>query len=116
MTDKPKLPEKIEYKSKCCDAEVRSAHGCDDDFKHGGKTCTCEVVTSWFECAKCGEPCDFYMPKPIQKWEYLTRKPIVTSDISLRIILDEMGSRGWELVSATPGNRDYTLIFKRPKI
>lgn len=57
------MKAKSNYKSKCCNAEVISKHGCDDDLEHGGKPCTCTIGTNWDECTKCGEPCVFYDPE-----------------------------------------------------
>ena len=44
--------------SSCCRKPVITAHGCDDDLEHGGKKCTCEIVTSWYECSSCKKPTD----------------------------------------------------------
>lgn len=44
--------------SACCKAQIKVAHGCDSDSGHGGKPCTCTDGTQWYECTKCGNPCD----------------------------------------------------------
>jgi len=62
--------------SDCCKAPVRSEHGCDADFGHGGKKCDCEIVTAWSVCTKCQEPCDIVSrtketalpPIPTKRW------------------------------------------------
>ena len=48
------------FYSDCCNFEPRIAHGCDDDFLHGGKSCDCEIVTSWWECKSCHKPCNVH--------------------------------------------------------
>lgn len=54
MTNNPQL-------SDCCKAPVRSAHGCDADFGHGGKECDCKMYTAWNECTGCNKPCDVFV-------------------------------------------------------
>ena len=45
--------------SDCCHAPVVTAHGCDSDIGHNGKSCDCdEGVTMWYECTSCHEVCD----------------------------------------------------------
>ena len=52
----------MEQISQCHNAPAYTAHGCDDDLQHLGKPCTCAktnaVVTCWYECSKCKQPCD----------------------------------------------------------
>jgi len=65
--------------SNCCQASVYTAHGCDSDFGHAGGVCGCNknsVVTMWYECSQCRQPCDIM---PIQKKN-------VVSDLTLAIM------------------------------
>ena len=47
--------------SNCCKAPIKATHGCDDDLLHGGKKCSCEIVTSWYVCEKCKQACDLFV-------------------------------------------------------
>lgn len=55
--------------------------------------------------------------RPVPKWEYHIASP---SDLSLRESIDDLGAKGWEIVSArratsSYGDPSYEIIFKRPK-
>jgi hypothetical protein len=50
----------------------------------------------------------------MQKWEYLTAPVLIHST---KIILDNFGGEGWELVQIVQGPNPENLVayFKRPK-
>ncbi|GAA3231485.1 hypothetical protein ACFO1B_20115 [Dactylosporangium siamense] len=50
----------------------------------------------------------------MQKWEYLTAPLLVHNT---KLILDNFGDDGWELVAIVPGLNPENLVayFKRPK-
>ena len=50
----------------------------------------------------------------MQKWEYLTAPLLVHNT---KMILDNFGEEGWELVAIVPGPNPENLVayFKRPK-
>ena len=62
--------------SKCCNSMVKVAHGCDSDSGHGGKECNCTDGTQWYECMKCGKPCEIKPEK--KKAPIIVSKPIFT--------------------------------------
>ena len=72
-----------EQLSDCCGKPVYTAHGCDDDFRHLGKPCTCTaVVTMWYECSGCKKLCNIAtpeQPKAVIK-ENLTTEPFENSE------------------------------------
>lgn len=69
-------------KSKCCQAEVVTKHGCDQDLGHGhgGKNCDCEkkgwAITFWNVCKKCKKPCDTYSATHEEKLAAVRQKVI----------------------------------------
>jgi hypothetical protein len=55
--------------------------------------------------------------RPIPRWEYVIENP---GDSTFESRMDDLGSEGWELVSARRATSEfgparYEMIFKRPK-
>ena len=77
----PNNPEQ----SNCCKAPIKATHGCDDDFLHGGKKCTCEIVTSWYVCEKCKHPCDPLVAEMVEVSKIGTDSPVFTKAFQERL-------------------------------
>lgn len=99
-----------EQLSDCCKKPVRTAHGCDDDILHGGKTCNCEVVTMWYECSGCKKPANIAIPDEVYREKIDTLKKELFSKVKKEAAPDteQWKSDFWLMWGASPeGSMKY---------